>query len=61
MRAVQVGEAAAIPPMTCVIDFDSNLPGVLGECEVFVFKQGKREVRCTKEELYDTIERLLHA
>lgn len=45
---------------TLVVDFDSLLPGTLGEVDTFLFKHGKREVECTKEELFDVIERLLH-
>ena len=45
---------------TLVVDFDSRLPGTFGEVDTFLFKRGKREVECTKEELFDAIERLLH-
>lgn len=47
-------------PMTLVVDLDSRLPGTLGEVDTFLFKYGKREVECTKEELFKAIERLLH-
>ena len=49
-----------IKPTTLVVDFDSRLPGTLGEVDTFLFKYGKREVECTKEELFKAIERLLH-
>lgn len=49
-----------IKPMTLVVDFDSRLPGTFGEVDTFQFKYGKREIRFTKEELFDAIERLLH-
>lgn len=46
--------------MTMVVDFDANLPGCVFECETFIFRLGKREVRCNKEELFNAIERLLN-
>lgn len=48
------------PKMTLIVDLDSNLPGTFGEIDTFLFKYGKREIKCTKEELFDAIERLLH-
>lgn len=52
--------AYELKPMTLVVDFDSRLPGTLGEVDTFLFKYGKREIECTKEELFNAIERLLH-
>lgn len=48
------------PKMTFIVDFDSRLPGTFGEVDTFLFKYGKREIKCTTEELFDAIERLLH-
>lgn len=49
-----------LPKMTFIVDFDSRLPGTIGEVDTILFKYGEREVKCTKEELFDAIERLLH-
>jgi len=57
MNQEHVGD---VKPMTVVVDFDSHLPGTFGEVDTFLFKHDKREVACTKEELFNAIERLLH-
>lgn len=56
---VDVSERKENTTVTCWIDLDSNLPGI-GECDNFVFKFGKQEIRCSKEELFDAIKRLLN-